>query len=120
MYFAYGWPTVFSTSLDAPSAPATAAASDGSDPPLSEQEVVYLTADAELLVLVTSRGIQLWSAGQDRIRLGTLARNPDTLAAEGLNKRAFWSPSRRLLAIVVSHRSSIPNFSTSDLYRPCV
>lgn len=120
MYFAYGWPTVFSTSLDAPSAPATAAASDGSDPPLSEQEVVYLTADAELLVLVTSRGIQLWSAGQHRIRLGTLARDPDALAAEGLNKRAFWSPSRRLLAIVVSRWSPICHSSTCRFHSPCV
>ena len=101
MYFAYGWPTVYSTALDPAGLPTTAAAADGADLPLSEQEVVYLTADPELMVLVTSRAIQLWSAGQHRVRLGALARGADTLSADGLNKRAFWSPSRRLLAVVV-------------------
>lgn len=100
MYFAYGWPTFHSTALDPAGHPAAAAA-DGADVPLSEQEVVYLTADPELMVLVTSQAIQLWSAGQHRVRLGALARGAETLAADGLNKRAFWSPSRRLLALVV-------------------
>lgn len=101
MYFAYGWPTVYGTALDPGGLPATAAAADGSDAPLSEQEVVYLTADPDLLVLVTSRAIQFWAAGQHRIRLGVLAREADALSSDGLNKRAFWSPSRRLLAVVV-------------------
>ena len=52
-------------------------------------------------MLVTTSGVQLWSAGQHRVRLGSLVRSEESLAAEGLNKRAFWSPARRLLAVVV-------------------
>jgi hypothetical protein len=55
MYFAYGWPKVFSTALDGP---ATNGGADGNidDTPLSEQEVVYLTSGADVLLLVTSSG----------------------------------------------------------------
>ena len=55
MYFAYGWPKVFSTALDSP----TASKGDSvnlDDAPLSEQEVVYLTSGPDVLLLVTSSG----------------------------------------------------------------
>ncbi len=55
MYFAYGWPKVFSTALDSP-----ASGGKHDDPayeaPLSEQEVVYLTSGPDVLLLVTSSG----------------------------------------------------------------
>lgn len=37
-----------------------------------------------------------------RIRLGGTSRSPGAVQTEGANKRAFWSSSRRLLAVVVS------------------
>ena len=55
MYFAYGWPKVFSTALDNP---ASGGDHDGlaDEAPLSEQEVVYLTSGPDVLLLVTSSG----------------------------------------------------------------
>ncbi len=35
------------------------------------------------------------------MRLGVLVRGEESLASDGLNKRAFWSGSRRMLAVVV-------------------
>jgi len=35
------------------------------------------------------------------VRLGVLVRGAESLASDGLNKRAFWSSSRRMLAVVV-------------------
>ena len=35
------------------------------------------------------------------MRLGVLVRGEESLASDGLNKRAFWSSSRRMLAVVV-------------------
>ena len=35
------------------------------------------------------------------MRLGVLVRGEESLASDGLNKRAFWSCSRRMLAVVV-------------------
>ena len=177
MYFAYGWPKVFSTALDSPAA---SGGVDGSldDAPLSEQEVVYLTAGAEVLLLVTSSGcvpcagprlcdgmpkaaiqhrlraaditleghrlgtsaaqraalsssskrshgataagcsVQFWAAGQHRVRLGVLVRGEESLASDGLNKRAFWSGSRRMLAVVVRARRPLRSTTLEALALP--
>ena len=55
MYFAYGWPKVFSTALDSP-ALGTNREDPAHEAPLSEQEVVYLTSGPDVLLLVTSSG----------------------------------------------------------------
>ena len=43
----------------------------------------------------------MWSGGMHRIRLGAVWRSPGAVQTEGANKRAFWSSSRRLLAVIV-------------------
>ena len=55
MYFAYGWPKVFSTVLDSPASVGTRD-NPADEAPLSEQEVVYLTCGPDVLLLVTSSG----------------------------------------------------------------
>ena len=45
--------------------------------------------------------LQMWSGGMHRIRLGAAWRSPGAVQTEGANKRAFWSSSRRLLAVIV-------------------
>ena len=62
---------------------------------------MYLFLDNEFFVAVSTVCIQLWSGGQHRVRLGILRRNQDSVQAEGLNRRAFWCGSRRLLAVLV-------------------
>jgi hypothetical protein len=91
MYFAYGWPKVLSTGD----------AADGQGEAQGDQEIVFLTLDEEYLVLVTSSGIQIWSGGKQRVRLGKLKRSQASLEAEGCHTRAFWSGRRHLLAVVV-------------------
>ena len=62
---------------------------------------MYLFLDNDFFVAVSTVCIQLWSGGQHRVRLGILRRSQDSVQAEGLNRRAFWCGSRRLLAVLV-------------------
>lgn len=66
-----------------------------------QEDIVYLFLDNEFFVAVSTVCIQLWSGGQHRVRLGILRRSQDSVQAEGLNRRAFWCGSRRLLAVLV-------------------
>ncbi len=84
MYFAYGWPKVL------------AVREEGAP----QDDVVYLSLDDDFFVAVSTVCIQLWSGGQHRVRLGILRRGPDSVASEGLNRRAFWCGARRLLAVL--------------------
>ena len=65
-----------------------------------QDDVVYLSLDDDFFVAVSTVCIQLWSGGQHRVRLGILRRGPDSVASEGLNRRAFWCGARRLLAVL--------------------
>ncbi len=60
---------------------------------------------------------QIWSGGQNRIRLGGTTRSGGAVQTEGANKRAFWSSSRRLLAVVVSMHSGQPGDACRDAWR---
>lgn len=62
---------------------------------------MYLHLDQDFFVLVSTESIQVWSGGQQRVRLGVLKRDQASVAEEGLNRRAVWCPSRRLLAVLV-------------------
>lgn len=84
MYFAYGWPKAL-------------AVGDAG----FKQDIVALSLDSEFCLIVFTGSAQLWAGGQHRIRLGKLDRSEDSIKAEGLNKRAYWCSSRRLLAVLV-------------------
>ncbi len=102
MHFAYGWPRVLDL---AASGVGGAALDEAAAEPAGDVEagrVVQLLADETLLVVITAAGIQIWSGGQHRVRLGGSARSGGAVRAEGAYKRAFWSSPRRLLAVVVS------------------
>ena len=103
MHFSYGWPRV----LDLTASGVSRTTLDEAAPaePAGDVEagrVVQLLADDTLLVVITAAGIQIWSGGQHRVRLGCSARSGGAVRAEGAYKRAFWSSPRRLLAVVVN------------------
>jgi hypothetical protein len=82
MYFCYGWPKVLAVDS-------------------RKEDVVYLHLGQDFLVIVSTETIQVWSGGQQRVRLGTLRRDQKSVDEDGLNRRAVWCPSRRLLAVLV-------------------
>ena len=86
MYISYGWPKVL------------AALEPGSN----QEDVVHLAIDQEYLVIVSTSRIQVWTGGQHRVKLGTYTREEDSIKADGLNRKAFWSTSKRTLAVLVS------------------
>jgi hypothetical protein len=57
---------------------------------------------------VSTSRIQLWTGGQHRVKLGTYTRDAESIKAEGLNRKAFWSTSKRSLAIMVGLAPEIP------------
>ena len=74
-----------------------------SDSQTQQEDVVYMHLDNDFLVLVTTYRIQIWTGGQHRVKLGTYTRSADSLRLEGLNKKAYWSSSKKSLAILVIH-----------------
>ena len=87
MYFAYGFPKSYRILADDD----------------SSEEVVYASFNgSDNLVVVTSTTIQLWSGGQQKIKLGELIRDEESIEDEGVNIRAWWCPSRRVIAVAVS------------------
>ena len=62
---------------------------------------MYLHIDQDFFVMVSTSRIQLWTGGQHRVKLGTFTRDADSIRAEGLNRKAFWSSSKRSLAVLV-------------------
>lgn len=85
MYFAFGWPKVLAAL----------------EPGFKQEDVVYLYLDQEFFVLVSTSRIQLWTGGQHRVKLGTHTRDAESVKREGLNRKAFWSSSKRSLAVLV-------------------
>ncbi|KAH7624062.1 hypothetical protein Ndes2526B_g01314 [Nannochloris sp. 'desiccata'] len=84
MYFAYGFPKSYRI----------LAGVNFND------EVVYASFNgSDNLVIVTSTTIQLWNGGQQKIKLGELVRDEDSIEEEGVSIRAWWCPSRRVIAV---------------------
>lgn len=92
MYFAFGWPKVLAAL----------------EPGAKQEEVVYLFTDQEYFVLVSTTRIQLWTGGQHRVKLGTFTREAESIQAEGLNRKAYWSSVRRSLAVLVISQITAP------------
>ncbi len=67
-----------------------------------KQDVVALSLDSDFCLIVLTGSAQIWAGAQHRIRLGHLERCEESLKVEGLNKRAYWCSSRRLLAVLVN------------------
>lgn len=95
MYFAYGWPRVlgFDVAGDALSS---------SCPDQNSQNIVQLLSDDSVIIAITAGGIQVWSGGQHRVILSKRSRSDGDVHTEGAYHRAYWSASRRLLAVVVN------------------
>ena len=98
MYFAYGWPKAL-------------AVGDAG----FREDIVALSLDSDFCLIVFTGSAQLWAGGQHRVRLGKLERSKDSVQAEGLNKRAYWCSSRRLLAVLV--RRQLAAAGTGSLTR---
>lgn len=84
MYFTYGWPKILSAF-----------------PGGAQEDIIYLQSDQDYLVVVSVTSIQLWTGGEHRVRRGQLTRDEASLKQEGLNRKAFWSSSKKLLAVLV-------------------
>ena len=90
MYVAYGWPRILSVKADS-----------------VQEDVVHLSLNDDYLVVVSTVSVQIWSGDQHRVKLGRLTRDAESIAADGLNRRAVWCGSRRLLAVLVRFQDHV-------------
>lgn len=84
---AYGWPQVIPLE-------------QGLGP--SSQRIIYLKLINRLLLVVSPSHLELWSSSQHKVRLGKYKRDSDSLAKEGENLQAVWSPDAKLIAVLTS------------------
>ncbi|KAI9110109.1 hypothetical protein K1719_019150 [Acacia pycnantha] len=87
MYMAYGWPQVIPLE-------------QGLCP--SIQKIIYLKVINHQLLVVSPTHFELWSASQNKVRLGKYKRDSNSLQKEGENLQAVWSPDAKLIAIITS------------------
>jgi WD40 repeat protein len=76
------------------------------------------TAGSDYLVVVTQTSVQVWSASIHRIKLGELVRDEPSLQQYGVNRRAWWSPSKRTIVIATDDSVLLffgLNFSKSEM-----
>jgi hypothetical protein len=85
---AYGWPQVISLDPGLPSS--------------SSERVVYLKSTNRLLLIVGPTHLELWSTSQHRLRLGKYVREEKSVAIEGENARAVWSPDTKTVAVLTT------------------
>lgn len=71
------------------------------DGKIATSSVVALQMDSEYLVVITSKGAQIWAGGKSRVKLGELVRDEASLEECGHNVTGVWSSSRRQLAVLV-------------------
>lgn len=93
-YFAFGWPKAFFTGLPVESGDGTHA--------------LYASLNTDYLIVVYPAAVQMWSAGQHRVKLGEVIRKQEDVEEQGANMRAHWCPTRKLLAVVVSAAAPLP------------
>ena len=82
--FAFGWPRALATVGALPTGAA-----------------VHVSLGPDYLVIVFAGGIQIWTGGQHRVKIGELVRNPTSMQEEGAHTRAYWCPGRKCLAVLV-------------------
>lgn len=91
MYFAYGWPRAYSA------IPASASGGEAGE----QEQIVHLHLDGEYCVVLSQRVIQIWTGGKNRVRLGQVVREDDSVEHLGVNIAGVWSTSRHQLAVLV-------------------
>jgi len=88
-YWPFGWPKVLCCGTDGEGQ----GEGDG---------WVYVHQNHGYLLAVSGTSLQLWAAGQNRLRLCCHTRLDESLQAEGPNTAAFWCGSKGLVAVLVS------------------
>ncbi|KAJ3699104.1 hypothetical protein LUZ61_002809 [Rhynchospora tenuis] len=88
MYMAYGWPQAIPLDPGLPSS--------------SSERVVYLKSANRLLLIVGPTHLELWSTSQHKLRLGKYVREEKSVAIEGENARAVWSPDTKTVAVLTT------------------
>ncbi|EFA77388.1 hypothetical protein PPL_12603 [Heterostelium album PN500] len=103
MYFAFGWPKVFSSGIN-------------------ETFIdVSHNADGSLIALLSISSISIWSGDQHRIHLGYVIRSEDSINKFGRNQSISWCPDSSAIAVVhldnssLLHQSLIPSSQTPAL-----
>lgn len=100
MYFSYGWPRTFGTGFGAtPAVGQDVAAQE------DEEEIVMLHLDSEYCVVISKRAIQVWTGGKNRVKLGQVARDAESMEQLGCNVAGVWSTSRHQLAVLVRNHA---------------
>lgn len=66
---------------------------------------MYVHQNHGYLLAVSEASLQLWSAGQHKLRLCCHNRSDQGLLEEGRNLAAFWNGSKGLVAVLVSEES---------------
>eukprot|EP00850_Spirogloea_muscicola_P003181 SM000012S25443 [mRNA] locus=s12:1087565:1095716:- [translate_table: standard] len=112
MYIAYGWPKIL-----------RAIERDSGDGEL----LAHVSVGGGLLVIVSSSTIQVWTAGQHRVKLGELVRSEKSISDDGGSCQAFWNHGLETLAVVtagdvlhfydinrIDQRASLPHLAGHD------
>lgn len=68
----------------------------------TSQQIIYLKVIDRLFLVVCPSHFELWSSSQHRVRLGKYKRDSDSIAREGENLQAIWSPDTKLIAVLTS------------------
>ena len=84
MLFPFGWPARLQTTC-----------------PAGEPFVFLSAAGGAHVVAVTPSLVELWSAGQQRVRLGCALLPPEDAARYGVHAAAVWCPEQGRLAVLV-------------------
>jgi len=102
-YWPYGWPKTLCCSSK-PAGKKGKEAVEGEEPGLQDDGDgwVYVHQNHGYLLALSETNLQLWSAGQHKLRLCCHARSVESLQADGYNLAAFWSGSKGLVAVLVS------------------
>jgi len=102
-YFPYGFPRVLcSSSGGSPTSASSAPAPpDDGGSGSGSNSWVHVQQHHGFLLAVSEEGLQLWSAGLHKLRLGQAARTAESVQAEGRNVAAFWCGSKGLVAVLV-------------------
>ncbi|MCO5564252.1 hypothetical protein L7F22_017910 [Adiantum nelumboides] len=82
MYVAYGWPKVLSTA--------------------SPDPIVYIKASSDLLLLVSTSHLEVWSIAQHKSRLAQYFRGHVSSCHEGHNTQAIWSGDTKTILVLTS------------------
>lgn len=89
MYFAYGWPKVFSL--------------DSTNSGIEQgEQFIFLHATEQFVFGVTSTAVHIWTSGLHRVHLSAARLEEEDVKTEGYNLAAFYCPAKATLAVVVS------------------